>query len=185
MSVRVFKAATDCKSPMRWEPPACSSVRQRSRWSCGCTRSWACRWRRSRTCCGRTQFGIRITPGGLAACCTAPLVKRRADLLGVVPAGAEQPRGHTGRDRLARRRSPPLAVGLRHADDDGLCDSCRSRLRRCGDGSRDFSGVLVRDGWARRIVASPRRCTRHVWLTCSGEQGTCKTTTHAADGSSG
>ena len=45
----------------------------------------------------------------------------RADLLGVVPAGTEQPRSHPGRDRLTRWCRPPLAVGIRHADNDGLC----------------------------------------------------------------
>ena len=74
----------------------------------------------------------------------------RADLLGVVPAGAEQSRGHPGRDRLARRRRPPLAVGFRHTDDDGLRDSSRSRLRRCGNGPRDR---LLGGAGARRVGA--------------------------------
>ena len=48
----------------------------------------------------------------------------------------------------------------------------------------DFSGVLVRDGWApyRRFTEALHQ---NVWRTCSGGQGTCKTTTHAAGGPSG
>ena len=140
---------------MRWEPPACSSVRQRSRWSCGCTRSWACRWRKSCICCGRNSESR--SPGGSRPRAAPHRSSSRADLLGVVPAGAEQPRGHPGRDRLARWRSPPLAVGLRHADDNRLCDLCRSRLRRCGDGSR---GRLLRG------AGSYRRFTEALHQTC-------------------
>ena len=55
----------------------------------------------------------------------------------------------TRRNELARRRRPAVALGVRHAGDDGLRDStpaAGSRKRPPVIGA-DYAGILVRDGW--------------------------------------
>ena len=61
--------------------------------------------------------------------CTGPPA-RRAGLHGAVRAGSQRARGHAGRDRLARRRRTPLAVGIHHPGHDGLRDLPRPRIDR-------------------------------------------------------
>ncbi len=128
----------------------------------------------------RTQFGITVTPGGLArvlhrtarqAAPTYSALCRQVRNSPVVTPDETGWRVGALRHWLWAFATPTTTVYAICAG-RGFDDAATVL-------GADFSGVLV------RIVASPRRCTRHVWLTCSGEQGTCKTTTHAADGSSG
>ena len=76
-----------------------------------------------------------------------------------------------GRDRLARRRLPPLALGVRHPGNDGLRDL--PRPRGSDDAvtvlGADFAGVLVRDGWApyRRYRGGIHQsCVSHLLRRC-------------------
>ena len=51
----------------------------------------------------------------------------------------------------------------------------RVRRRHCSR-RRFFDGVLVRDGWARRIAAWTTRCSKAAWPTCFGAVSTFETT---------
>ena len=134
---------------------ACSSVPGSSRWWSSCTRKWGCRWRRWRTRCGpRSACWSRRLSRPRAA---SGRPRRRAGLHGTVRAGPERARGHAGRDRLARRHRPPLALDVRHSGHDGLRDLPRPRVRRCRHGAGDR---LRRRARARRVGAvSPLRRT--------------------------
>ena len=103
----------------------------------------------------RTTFGLQVTPGGLAhvlqraACRSAPAYTELCEQVRNAPVDA-------GRDRLARRRRTPLAMGIHHPGHDGLRRSApaagsTTRPRCWGPTERRRA---VRDGWA------PYRCGR-------------------------
>ena len=104
----------------------------------------------------RTTFGLQVTPGGLAHVLTGrPAPPRR-------PTPCEQVRNapvHAGRDRLARRRRPPLAVGVRHPGHDGLRHLPRPGVRRCCHGARLRACSCATGG---RRIAATTDCTKPV-----------------------
>ena len=105
----------------------------------------------------RTTFGLQVTPGGLAhvlhrvARAAAPAYTELCEQV------RNAPGGHAGRDRLARRRRPPLAVGVRHLGHDGVRDLPRPGVRRCRHGAGDR---LRRRARARRVGAVSLLCQR-------------------------
>ena len=106
-------------------------------------------------------------------------VGRHDGLRAAAPAGAQQSCGRTRRDRLAGRRRPPLAVGLRHPANDALRHLPRPQLRRRHNRTYvlepDFDSVLVRDGW---VVY--RGFDGAVHQTCVGRKDAAIPTTNPA-----
>ena len=98
----------------------------------------------------RTTFGLQVTPGGLAHVLHRAARAAAPAYTGAVRAGSQRAGGHAGRDRLARRRRPPLAVDVRHLGDDGLRHLPRPGVRRCRHGAGDR---LRRRARARRVGA--------------------------------
>ena len=120
----------------------------------------------SRTC-SRTQFGLTVSTGRpRAGCCIAQARQAAPTYTALCQAGAGFSRGHAGSKpagAVGAMRS--LAVGLRHAPDDGLRDSLRPRVRRRGNGPGNRLRRRARARrHGRRIAASPTRCTSRVWL---------------------
>ena len=71
--------------------------------------------------------------------------------------------------RAGRSTTLAVAVGLRHAGDDGLRDSTGPRLRGSGDVmGADYAGVLVRDGWQpyRQFTAAAHQTCLAIAARC-------------------
>ena len=108
----VQRAATGCKPPTRWERPACNWVPKSSRW-----------FVRLHTHLGvplakvthllRTQFGLTVTPGGLAQVLHRAARQAAPTYTALCQQVRESPVVTPDGNRLARRRHAPLAVGLR------------------------------------------------------------------------
>ena len=143
------RAATGCKPPTRWERPACNSVPEvvalvvRLHTHLGVPLAKVAHLL-------RTQFGLTVTPGGLAQVLHRTARQAAPTYTALCQQVRESPVVTPDETGLARRRHAPLAVGLRHAPDDGLRDSRRPRVRRRGNGP---GNRLRRRARARRVGA--------------------------------
>ena len=111
----------------------------------------------------RTQFGLTVTPGGLAQVLHRTARQAAPTYTALCQQVRESPvvtPDETGWRVGAMRH---WRVGLRHAPDDGLRDSRRPRVRRRGNGpgNRLRRRARARRVGSRLIAASPTRCTSH------------------------